>query len=125
MPIARGIQGATPPDHHGPAVCNGCSLKTAENLEVVRQIPLEKLLLETDCPWCDIRPNHASYQYVDTKFPTKQEKKWEEGFCVKSRTEPCHIVQVAEVIARVKGCSVEDVADACYSNSLKFYGFLT
>ena len=104
---------------------NGCSLKTAENLEVVRQIPLEKLLLETDCPWCDIRPTHASYKYVDTKFPTKQEKKWEEGFCVKSRTEPCHIVQVAEVIARVKGCSVEDVADACYSNSLEFYGFLT
>lgn len=103
---------------------NGCSLKTAENLNVVQQLPLDRLLLETDCPWCDIRPSHASFVHVKTKFPTKPEKKWEEGFCVKSRTEPCHIVQVAEVIAGVKGCSVEDVAHACYTNSLNFYGFL-
>ena len=90
---------------------------------MVKQHPLKSLLLETDCPWCDIRVTHASFEHVQTKFPTKQEKKWEEGCCVKSRTEPCLIVQVAEVIAGVKGCPIEEVADSCYANSLEFYAF--
>ncbi|KAL2073913.1 hypothetical protein VTL71DRAFT_11239 [Oculimacula yallundae] len=39
---------------------NGCSMKTEENCAVVKEIPLDKLHLETDGPWCEIRPSHAS-----------------------------------------------------------------
>lgn len=38
---------------------NGCSLKTEDNLQVMAAVPLDRLLLETDCPWCEIRPSHA------------------------------------------------------------------
>lgn len=38
---------------------NGCSLKTEEQLKSVAQIPSNRILLETDCPWCAIRPSHA------------------------------------------------------------------
>lgn len=38
---------------------NGCSLKTEEQLKSVAQIPTNRILLETDCPWCAIRPSHA------------------------------------------------------------------
>ena len=47
---------------------NGCSMKTEENCAVVSQIPLDRLLLETDSPYCEIRPSHASYGGVSTFF---------------------------------------------------------
>ena len=103
---------------------NGCSLKTPENLEVVRTIPLDRLLLETDCPWCDIRASHAGSQFVETKFDTKNEKKFERGCCVKSRYEPCHIVQVAEVVAGAKGITVAEVAEASRRNAYDLFGGL-
>merc|ERR1711862_875477 len=102
---------------------NGCSLKKEENIQVIKDIPLDRILLETDRPWCDIRPSHAGYKYVKTKFETKIEKKFQRGCCVKSRSEPCHIIQVAEVISGVKGIPLEDVAKVCFKNSHDFYGF--
>jgi TatD DNase family protein len=73
---------------------NGCSLKTRENLEVVRQIPLDKLLLETDAPWCEIRPTHAAFEYLNgwqQALPARKKEKFVMGEMVKSRNEPCNI----------------------------------
>lgn len=43
---------------------NGCSLKTDENLEVARMIPREKLLIETDAPWCELRKTSPAHKYI-------------------------------------------------------------
>lgn len=43
---------------------NGCSMKTVENLDVVREIPLGRLQVETDGPWCEIRNSHASMEFL-------------------------------------------------------------
>jgi TatD DNase family protein len=102
---------------------NGCSLKTEQNLEVVRELPLDKILLETDCPYCEIKATHAGHKHIQTTFAgmKKADKKFETGKMVKGRNEPCQIVQVAEVIAGVKGIPVEEVARVCYQNSMDLY----
>ncbi len=104
---------------------NGCSLKTQENLNVVKELPLEKLMIETDCPWCDIRATHAGYEHVQTKFPTKPEKKYEKDHCVKGRYEPCHIIQVAQVIAGIKSISTQEVAKVTTQNAINVFGLST
>ncbi|KAK6066260.1 TatD family hydrolase [Seiridium cupressi] len=50
---------------------NGCSFKTADNCAVVKEIHLDRLMLETDGPWCEVRPSHDGYKYlIDPKPPT-------------------------------------------------------
>uniref|UniRef100_A0A060TA92 ARAD1C43780p n=1 Tax=Blastobotrys adeninivorans TaxID=409370 RepID=A0A060TA92_BLAAD len=108
---------------------NGCSLKTQENLDVVKEIPLDKLMLETDGPWCEIRPSHASHQqYLKglpqeqlLPFPAVKKEKFQPGAMVRGRCEPCAIVLVARVVAGVKGISVEEVANAAWQNSTKMF----
>lgn len=103
---------------------NGCSLKTDDNLHVAKQVPLNRILLETDCPYCEIRPTHAGFDHIQTKFDgAKSEKKFVRGNTVKNRQEPCHIVQVAEVIAGIKDVPIEEVATTCYDNTLCLYGW--
>ncbi|KAI9371552.1 hypothetical protein BJX61DRAFT_511112 [Aspergillus egyptiacus] len=94
---------------------NGCSLKTEENLEVVKAIPLDRLQIETDGPWCEIRPSHASSKFLEGAPPLPKavkKEKWQKGYMVKGRNEPVAIVQVAHVIAMIKGITVEEVCQA-------------
>ena len=104
---------------------NGCSLKTEENLAVVKEIPLERMQLETDGPWCEIRPSHASTKLLDgsVELPKAVKKeKWSSECMVKGRNEPCAIALVAQVVAKVKDVPVEEVADAAWRNSTKMFG---
>ena len=104
---------------------NGCSLKTEENVEVVKSIPLDRMLLETDAPWCGVKQTHFGTKYVpeDTDRiravfgPPLKPKKWHKGALIKDRCEPCHIVTVCQIVAGCKGTTCEDVAAACYRNS--------
>lgn len=94
---------------------NGCSMKTEENLAVVKEVPLERLQIETDGPWCEMRPSHASSQFTNDAPPLPKalkKEKWSAECMVKGRNEPCAITHVAHAIAAVKGVPVEDVCEA-------------
>ncbi|OJJ44735.1 hypothetical protein ASPZODRAFT_134846 [Penicilliopsis zonata CBS 506.65] len=104
---------------------NGCSMKTEENLEVVKAIPLERLQIETDGPWCEIRPSHASSKYLEgaPALPKAVRKeKWQKGCMVKGRNEPIAIAHVAHVIAKVKGITATEVCQAAWKNSIRMFG---
>ncbi|KAG8527882.1 uncharacterized protein KY384_006798 [Bacidia gigantensis] len=104
---------------------NGCSLKTEENLEVVKAVPLERLQIETDGPWCEMRPSHASARWKvggPELVGSVKKEKWERGKMVKGRNESCAIGQVAWVVARVKGVEVKEVAEAAWRNSIRMFG---
>mmetsp|Transcript_7639 Transcript_7639/g.11343 ORF Transcript_7639/g.11343 Transcript_7639/m.11343 type:complete len:480 (+) Transcript_7639:30-1469(+) len=102
---------------------NGCSLKTEQNLLVAAKVPLDKLMLETDCPWCGIRRSHASYDLIKTHFQDvkNKKKKVNDTKMVKGRSEPTSIIQVAEVIAHLKKIPLADVALNAYRNTVKVF----
>lgn len=50
---------------------NGAAFRDQSKAEeIFSALPLNRLLLETDAPWCDIRPEHYGYQFLRTVFPT-------------------------------------------------------
>ena len=100
---------------------NGCSLKTKENLEVACAIPLDRIMLETDCPYCEIRSTHVGSSLVKTKWSAKDKKKYSEEEMVKGRSEPCQIRQVCEVVAAARNIPEEELARAAFNNTIKVF----
>jgi TatD DNase family protein len=90
---------------------NGCSLKTVENLETVKRLPLERLLIESDAPWCGIKGVSAGKALLDASFAREEEGmeevnkpeklKGKESLLrtVKSRNEPMNTRDVLQVLA--------------------------
>ena len=113
---------------------NGCSLKTAENINVVKEIPINRLLIETDAPWCDLRPSHASYPYLQKdlairmenlgipSFKSIKKEKFVLGEMVKSRNEPSNLYQILFIIANIKEMDVNLLAETIFNNTQIFLG---
>lgn len=76
---------------------NAIVLHSKTYQKVVRDTPLERLMLETDAPWL---------------HPTLDTDK---------RNDPTHVREVAEKIAEIKRISVEEVIDITSTNAVEFY----
>ena len=95
-------------------------------------------MVESDCPWCEIRPSHASHALLKTLSTSqnehyaqlaslyvpeqKKKEKFEEGKGVKGRNEPCSTGAVAWVVAQLHGVSLEEVAKQTYQNTCDLFG---
>ncbi|KAG6744952.1 hypothetical protein POTOM_051593 [Populus tomentosa] len=105
-----------------PTGVNGCSLKTPENLDVVSGIPVEKMMIETDSPYCEIKNSHAGIKFVKSTWPSKKKEKHEQDCIVKGRNEPCLVRQVLEVVAGCKGITeIESMSRTIYHNTCRVF----
>lgn len=74
------------------------TFKNAKKLkEVAEEAPIEKLLLETDCPYLAPVPNRGK------------------------RNDSCNIRYVAEELAKIKGMTTEEVIRITEKNAKRFY----
>ncbi|CAL9153159.1 uncharacterized protein LOC103993977 [Musa acuminata AAA Group] len=101
---------------------NGCSLKTHDNLDALRGIPVERMMIETDSPYCEIRTTHAGRQFVKSDWPSKKKEKYDHDSTVKGRNEPCFVRQVLEVVAGSKGIGdLEHLSKILYHNTCRVF----
>ncbi|XP_011094244.1 putative deoxyribonuclease TATDN1 [Sesamum indicum] len=101
---------------------NGCSLKTSQNLDVVKGIPLERMMIETDSPYCEIKNSHAGVNFVKSSWPSKKKEKYDPDCIVKGRNEPCLVRQVLEVVAGCKGIAdVDQLSKTLYHNTCRVF----
>lgn len=65
--------------------------------KVVEDVPMERMLIETDCPWLSPQPMRGK------------------------RNEPAYVKHVAEKISEIKGVSVEKVVDITTKNAKELF----
>ncbi|KAJ5109903.1 TatD family [Penicillium argentinense] len=104
---------------------NGVSFRTEEQIEMVKGIPLERLQLETDAPWCEVLGNDPGIEpFLATARPLPPSCKHNKcvlGQMVKTRNESCTIERVGLMVAGLKGVTTEEVAEAAWKNSCRMF----
>lgn len=101
---------------------NGCSVRTTDGIEVVRQVPLERILVESDAPWCELRPSHASASHWNINGAIRRDRdRWSPDLPVKGRNEPAACLSICQIIASVKGIDVEQVCQTVYNTTTQVF----
>ena len=73
------------------------TFKNTKNIDIIKDIPNERLLIETDCPYLSPEPNRGK------------------------RNDSRNIKFIAQKIADIKGISVEEIANITYTNAMNVF----
>jgi TatD DNase family protein len=77
------------------------TFKNGQNVrDTLAVTPLDKFMLETDCPYLAPVPYRGK------------------------RCEPAYVQEISEVVARVKGCSLEELSDVTCKTAKEFFANL-
>ena len=101
---------------------NGASFRDAT--ETVARIPIDRILFETDSPYCELKKSYDAYKFVASDaLKTVDRKKYNGVDLVKGRNEPCNVKYMVEAYAGLTGQNVEDVIKQSYRNAVELYNF--
>lgn len=109
-------------------------MRKAENLAQISQIPKDRILVETDAPWCSIKASHASHPILVEAFEEQDEglevvaavknlksvkannvrsqgivEDLEKEYLVKDRCEPLEVIKVVLVLSKIYGVSLKQM----------------
>eukprot|EP00477_Mikrocytos_mackini_P001331 GAHX01001428.1.p1 GENE.GAHX01001428.1~~GAHX01001428.1.p1 ORF type:complete len:320 (+),score=47.67 GAHX01001428.1:45-962(+) len=97
---------------------NGVAFREQETVEAIKSIPFERVMLETDSPYCRISKSYFGHSPIlDEKFEdkckkykTKKKYKVEDKeFLMKGRNEPCKVVEVYNAFCNLVGVDKNEV----------------
>ncbi|KKQ73569.1 MAG: TatD deoxyribonuclease [Berkelbacteria bacterium GW2011_GWB1_38_5] len=86
--------------------------KNNHTSEVIREVPLEKILIETDCPYLTPEPYRGLSRLGGRAKAGK-------------RNEPAFVIEVAKKIAEIKKIPLEEVAKQTSKNATELFGLDT
>lgn len=97
---------------------NGHSLKKVGD---IREIDMNRVMVESDAPYCRMGKTYEGYQYIKTFFD--ETKKYSRDKVFRRRNEPVNTVQVVEVLSAIYNIEMDDLKSILYQNTSSFFEF--
>ncbi|CAG9838128.1 unnamed protein product [Diabrotica balteata] len=102
------------------------SFREEQTIEIVKRIPVDKMLFQTNCPDRVINRTFPAYCHVsreNLELLTIKKRKWRPDFMVTGRSEPCNIRQILDMAAFVTNRNKNELAEQVYCNTTRLFNF--
>ena len=100
---------------------NGLAFRSQESFDAVKEIPIDRLHFETDCPYCDIKSSFVGYPLMNKRPKGCKHDKYNPDKLVIGRNEPCKIIDVAVIASKVLKVDLYALCQQVHQNSMKMF----
>ena len=97
------------------------SVLTEERIDTMKNIPLQRLHIETDSPFCDIKRTSAAFKYINRTSLGLRLPKYKPDSLVMRRNEPCNIIDIATIMSKITDNDYSSIVNTVYSNSQRIF----
>lgn len=84
---------------------------------MLKKIPKNRIVMESNAPNCWIKRNHYGWKFVESHFHQLPASKYREDEMVEGRNEPARLIQLLEILSNVFGMEDKELAETLWDNS--------